>query len=932
MTPTDRAKAFLARMRKRNPSAAAEADRRLAAPESAADPKATKLEAVQRPKPTFTLESVVALERPVLLVRDGKLQTDLDLSDFGQEAKQLVAHTLGASRDIEALLPRVGRIDVSNFVGGLPFVGTAWFVAEDVLVTNRHVAQLIASRDGDQFVFHSGTHGRPLEPRFSTAHDLAADDARSVPIARVIYIEPDSGPDIAFLSVKHVAGQTSAPIPIATDDVGDDDPLCVIGYPARASRDVIPDQRLMNKLFQQQYDVKRVAPGYPMPSSDPDYLEHDAATLGGNSGSVVVAGGKAVGLHFAGAYREANYAVQRRKLRDFVDGKRWTRLPEVEAAAAPPAAPPQPPPTAPPAASTTVATSDPGEVEVVVPVRLRISLGTPTVGGGPSSPPSGGAPKTVTLAMAHAAVRAFWSSRPAGVIGARVGFEADGDRIGDTPFVAASVSPPRLVEVAASGPREVLGVPVHYLPAEVDEQVAALHDGQLELEAAVSSIQYDDANRDGEGFSLDPVEQPMKLTLHVGPEHSWDVLEKFLLTKKRQTTYSAMYQFRAPYIEEAIRARLKANGRCHMALDPATFAEAETDEFDARKDFAELASSAGKRFERIVVPKGKLGLVAYSYHMKVTVRGDTFWLSSGNWKSSSQPEVTPAELANITTKDLDGNREWHVIVENRTLATRLKNHIAQDITRARELGGAEVPTKAEDRRRSMDDDVTLFVPSDRAVSLEAANVRPPPSKALAPLEIDDTIRVQPLLTPDERGRVYGRAVLRTIRSAKRRLLFQIPYIAIARSPDEHRGILDSLLEALVEKLLTLDDARLILRIGTGSGKEASSPYHVAWFLKSRGVDIHRRVRGIPRTHTKGLVVDDDRAMVGSQNWSASGVTLNRDASLLFHDARVAAYYAEAFEVDWARATHLRPHRFVKEAPESAAARFVEARLSDFADD
>ena len=40
-------------------------------------------------------------------------------------------------------------------------------------------------------------------------------------------------------------------------------------------------------------------------------MEHDASTLGGNSGSAVIdlETGEAVGLHFAGSYLQANYAV-----------------------------------------------------------------------------------------------------------------------------------------------------------------------------------------------------------------------------------------------------------------------------------------------------------------------------------------------------------------------------------------------------------------------------------------------------------------------------------------------------------------------------------------------------------------------------------------------------------------------------------------------
>jgi hypothetical protein len=50
---------------------------------------------------------------------------------------------------------------------------------------------------------------------------------------------------------------------------------------------------------------------YPSFGRTVSTLAHDSSTLGGNSGSAVVdvSSGRVVGLHFAGEYRDANYAV-----------------------------------------------------------------------------------------------------------------------------------------------------------------------------------------------------------------------------------------------------------------------------------------------------------------------------------------------------------------------------------------------------------------------------------------------------------------------------------------------------------------------------------------------------------------------------------------------------------------------------------------------
>ena len=66
----------------------------------------------------------------------------------------------------------------------------------------------------------------------------------------------------------------------------------------------------MQSIFGDVYDKKRLAPGQ-VTEARPDVVLHDCSTLGGNSGSVVLdlATGEAVGLHFAGRFLEANYAV-----------------------------------------------------------------------------------------------------------------------------------------------------------------------------------------------------------------------------------------------------------------------------------------------------------------------------------------------------------------------------------------------------------------------------------------------------------------------------------------------------------------------------------------------------------------------------------------------------------------------------------------------
>lgn len=862
-----------------------------AMPDKLAGPSLERVAAIARAEPVLeramVLETIVSRQRPVLFVQDDWLNTD-EVTVVGEEAKELIAAAVARKNLIAPLLPLVGRIDATHFPNA-DWVGTGWLVAPDVVVTNRHVASLISRWDGRKFTFRRGVAGAAITSTFDTLHefdDLVLDEERRFAVTEVLYIEPESGPyDIAFLKVaRQVDGTSPTHIEVAGADLAPDSRVLVVGYPARAPKSVIPDHAMMHDLFRGRYDVKRAAPGYTMIAQQGS-ARHDCTTLGGNSGSVVLdlATGQAVGLHYAGLYQEANYAVPAAALKDYVDRRRWSRPPQIEV------------PSAPPPAATGAPLITASGASITVPLTITFGLGGPSaaIGGALTGASAASTmPARVTEAVAEAAAKALWGVRPDGVLAVRLGYPAEGDRFGDQPFIAASVAADQLAAAAAAGPATFQGVEVRYVPAEASELVETFVTAE-----APSRIAYDDDARTGEAFSFDPVDEPMTVLAHVGPEYSWDVLADFL-DKGEGELVSAIYEFHAPHIFDKVEQRLQAGVAMKLVMDNATFHGDEAD--DRPQRFAAWAENHA--FERIVAPEGATGLISSAYHIKVTVRQDDhFWLSSGNWKQdSSQPVVTQQQRDEADVRDIPGNREWHVVVGNATLARRFRSHILQDFARSEALGGGPVPKHAEAP------EIFLDIPIEEGLTLE----RPPPGRVLQPKLFKNRRKVRPLLTPDREGAVFAEAVLELIHSARESLLFQIPYIGMPSAPGMDRGYIDELIKALTHKLKTLDDARVILRQG---GQKYSSPTHAAWHFKSKGVDIANRLRVIDNHHTKGMIVDCRRVLIGSHNWSQPGVTLNRDASLLFDDAEIAAYYTEAFEIDWDRARPVRPKKFARAA-------------------
>jgi endonuclease G len=305
--------------------------------------------------------------RPVLAVVQNQI-SGLDDGDARVWKARLTQAALPLSRAASA----VGRIEVEGHA--LSWLGTGWLVAPDIVVTNRHVAAAFARRLGDGFVFRRSELGAPMSAAIDFLEEIGRRDSLVFQLERVLHIEEDDGPDLAFLRVSSAPGSMlAAPIALAGQAAQADDTVAVIGYPARDSR--IPDTELMDRIFGNVYDKKRLAPGQVM-RADGQRVQHDCSTLGGNSGSVVLSlrTGEAVGIHFAGTFLTTNLAVPGAVIAERLDAvtRGIVRRP-VPVPPAPSKA--DAPPTVPgPALSSGIAAGAGAALTFTVPITLTVQM------------------------------------------------------------------------------------------------------------------------------------------------------------------------------------------------------------------------------------------------------------------------------------------------------------------------------------------------------------------------------------------------------------------------------------------------------------------------------------------------------------------------------------------------------------------------------
>jgi endonuclease G len=255
------------------------------------------------PQEEYALEAIIIPDRrPAVDIRNDDYRVD--------HVDWLHLNDAAARATILPRIPAIGRIEIPEHPS-LPYAGTGFLVGDGLLMTNRHVAELL--------VRGLGRNGLSFRPGYTGEINFVEEAGRSggvqYRIDAALLIHPYW--DMAILRVRDVPREVQ-PLTLSRQAAAADGPapdVVVIGYPAFDPRNDIEVQR---QVFGNLFNVKRLQPGKWLErrrvgsfGKQVEAMTHDSSTLGGNSGSAVidVASGRAVALHFGGRYLDANYGV-----------------------------------------------------------------------------------------------------------------------------------------------------------------------------------------------------------------------------------------------------------------------------------------------------------------------------------------------------------------------------------------------------------------------------------------------------------------------------------------------------------------------------------------------------------------------------------------------------------------------------------------------
>ncbi len=249
------------------------------------------------------LEFVIRMMRPAPLSRHGQLDPLPSKPGSSVYQPDVTMAWDGFRNSGSRLLYSIGRLDRTS--GRDPQEGTGFLVAGDLVLTNHHVVSKLSNGadeiDEGMVVIRFYQEYQGPEP------------VPSCPIVKVVAIHPTL--DMALLQVKLPNADARPALTFDTRALPPHLLVGAIGYPFKDDRNPL----FVEAIYQGRYGVKRGAIGELMDARE-HFVFHDCSTLGGNSGSPVLAldTGGVIALHFTGEFMYRNQAVAAADITQFV--------------------------------------------------------------------------------------------------------------------------------------------------------------------------------------------------------------------------------------------------------------------------------------------------------------------------------------------------------------------------------------------------------------------------------------------------------------------------------------------------------------------------------------------------------------------------------------------------------------------------------------
>ena len=388
---------------------------------------------------------------------------------------------------------------------------------------------------------------------------------------------------------------------------------------------------------------------------------------------------------------------------------------------------------------------------------------------------------------------------------------------------------------------------------------------------------------------------------YASPDSTWSVTRR-LIRDAEKSILVGTYDFTATYVSDLLAAAVGRGVKVELMLD--------LDGRNGELPVYDTLAAAGVKVHPAPACGPGHNHFFPSCHEKVTViDGEWVLVQSGNYTEHSIPPNDP-DPASAAPK-IKGNRDMGLAIRSKPLARLFTKILKADIKRATQDFTPEGLVDV------FDPEIVMF---DTAPTLQA------PVVAEQTFETPAGFKVQAVLSPDNYMAV-AEALLRSattsidieqqyIRPAQPQILRLLQAIDVARAANP----------ALVVRILIAGDR--------GGDDRVRLRKELDLLESEHGLKLGPQVRVLNRKffqhcHNKLIVVDRERVLVGSQNWSDFGVSRNREAGIALTHRGIAEYFTGLVEFDWSTGVQT-----VKPPPPPGPgelAPLVRVRFGDYAD-
>ncbi|RLF42093.1 MAG: hypothetical protein DRN12_01300, partial [Thermoplasmata archaeon] len=261
-------------------------------------------------------------------------------------------------------------------------------------------------------------------------------------------------------------------------------------------------------------------------------------------------------------------------------------------------------------------------------------------------------------------------------------------------------------------------------------------------------------------------------------------------------------------------------------------------------------------------------LKGYRYnfnHAKyLVIDNETVIVESCNWVQSGVPK-------NPTY----GNREWGILVENKSLASIFLKLFYEDFN-------SDIYDIIEYNMPLLDS-VDFYISRE-----EYSGIYDPCFNSMI---LRGEFNVTPVFSPDNS---YN-AICNLIDSAEDSIYIEQLYIHLLWSD----GSLNPFIRHLIDRVEKGVDVKVIMNYN--ANYNMSESIETKEYLEDHGV----KVKFIPSNwsyfsniHNKGIIVDDSSVFIGSINWGENSVKSNRETGVIIENKTIARYYTNVFLYDW----------------------------------